>query len=410
MSPKRNSRKSDRIFSDIVDDEGYQYVDLVLEGGGVLGYALLGYINELEKEGIRFLNIGGTSAGSIIALGLAAAGKPNERKALKLHSALKNMPLNEFLDGSHHAKKLAHIYTQDWSKRRFVYHLALSYLKAKKSLGFHPGNRFQEWLVEMLGAFDIKTTQDLLDRMHDLPELKDRSGKAFTSLMDFPLCLTCADISTHTRVRFPEMAPLYWKDNWQEVNPAEFVRASMAVPFMFEPFIRKRDVMSQDKELWKEKAGFSDNQLIQDPFLPDRSVLLDGGVMSNFPIDVFTDYQKTHIQRPTFGVKLSFEKRIYDVPNIFHKGFQMFNAASHIMDVEFIRKNPHFAQVVTHIDTGNYYWLNFDMKKEDMQNLFHHGSAAARNFLDGFNWEEYRDARNNVNKSFFDMLRLKPRG
>lgn len=51
-------------FSDILDAEGNQYVDLVMEGGGMLGIALVGYTYVLEQAGIRFLGVGGTSAGS----------------------------------------------------------------------------------------------------------------------------------------------------------------------------------------------------------------------------------------------------------------------------------------------------------------------------------------------------------
>ena len=51
-------------YSDAVDQFGHQYVDVVMEGGGVLGGALLGYLYILEQAGLRFLGIGGTSAGS----------------------------------------------------------------------------------------------------------------------------------------------------------------------------------------------------------------------------------------------------------------------------------------------------------------------------------------------------------
>ena len=67
-------------LSDIVDDHGFQYVDFVMEGGGVLGIALTGYTYVLEQAGIRFLGIGGTSAGSINALMIAALGPPEEAR------------------------------------------------------------------------------------------------------------------------------------------------------------------------------------------------------------------------------------------------------------------------------------------------------------------------------------------
>lgn len=71
---------SNKEFSDTIDENGHQYVDLVMEGGGVLGLALVGYIYILEQAGIRFIGIAGTSAGSIAALLLSAIDVP-EKKA-----------------------------------------------------------------------------------------------------------------------------------------------------------------------------------------------------------------------------------------------------------------------------------------------------------------------------------------
>lgn len=45
----------ERVYSDIIDDDGFQYADLVQEEGGVLGIALLGYTHIMEEAGIRFL-------------------------------------------------------------------------------------------------------------------------------------------------------------------------------------------------------------------------------------------------------------------------------------------------------------------------------------------------------------------
>src|SRR6476661_8535253 len=53
------------IVSDVIDDEGHQYVNLVQKGGGVLGVALVGYTYILEQMNIRFIRLAGTSAGAI---------------------------------------------------------------------------------------------------------------------------------------------------------------------------------------------------------------------------------------------------------------------------------------------------------------------------------------------------------
>jgi predicted acylesterase/phospholipase RssA len=46
---------------------------LVLQGGGTLGIAHLGFLYGLEQAGVRFVGTAGTSAGAIVALMLAAA-------------------------------------------------------------------------------------------------------------------------------------------------------------------------------------------------------------------------------------------------------------------------------------------------------------------------------------------------
>src|SRR5215204_2244125 len=68
--------------SDIKDKFGHQYVDLVQEGGGIHGVALAGYTYVLEKMGIRFMKMAGTSAGSINTLLLNAVYTEQEAKLL----------------------------------------------------------------------------------------------------------------------------------------------------------------------------------------------------------------------------------------------------------------------------------------------------------------------------------------
>ena len=46
------------IVSDVIDDKGHQYVNLVQKGGGVLGVALVGYTYILEPNGYSFHQAG----------------------------------------------------------------------------------------------------------------------------------------------------------------------------------------------------------------------------------------------------------------------------------------------------------------------------------------------------------------
>ena len=48
------------------------FADLVLEGGGVKGIALVGAISVLEERGYEFRRVAGTSAGAIVGSLVAA--------------------------------------------------------------------------------------------------------------------------------------------------------------------------------------------------------------------------------------------------------------------------------------------------------------------------------------------------
>src|SRR4030095_11760269 len=84
---------SDRQYSDTLDAAGNQYVDLVMEGGGVLGIALVGYTYALEQAGIRFASIAGTSAGAINAMALAACAEPSAGRSSRVIQGLAGVDL-----------------------------------------------------------------------------------------------------------------------------------------------------------------------------------------------------------------------------------------------------------------------------------------------------------------------------
>jgi len=88
----------------------------------------------LEQAGIRFLSIGGTSAGSIVALLTAAAGKPHEARIEKLIEVMADMPIDSFQDG-------------DGDAREFI-----DWLKNETDKLFQPGISFSEIGAWMSGT------------------------------------------------------------------------------------------------------------------------------------------------------------------------------------------------------------------------------------------------------------------
>ena len=99
LSKEFEAGKHAFIVSDVTDEEGHQYVHLVQKGGGVLGIALIGYIYILEKMGIRFLRLAGTSAGAINTALMTAIGDKKDEKSTHILEVLSNLDFFCLVDG-----------------------------------------------------------------------------------------------------------------------------------------------------------------------------------------------------------------------------------------------------------------------------------------------------------------------
>ncbi len=99
----------DKQYSDVIipQKDGQpelQFVNLVQEGGGVWGIALVGYTYVLEGMGIRFMKLSGTSAGAINTMVTAAVGKREDAKSGKILEYLVKKDFSELIDGHPIAK------------------------------------------------------------------------------------------------------------------------------------------------------------------------------------------------------------------------------------------------------------------------------------------------------------------
>jgi NTE family protein len=375
--------------SDVIDEEGNQYVDLVQEGGGVLGIALLGYTYVLEQVGIRFFSLAGTSAGAINTILLASVDVINKPKTEEIIDYLVNQNLFDFVDGPFYVKNFLNAVKNKstlslkllwglWSQKYFFKHQ-----------GLNPGEEFRKWVLEILKKNNINTTEDL-GTLRQLPKsLSIRKGVNKTiDGLEPKLKIIAAEITTETRVIFPDMNFLFWKEP-KKVNPAEYVRASMSIPLFFHPF--KVKTGNKNKEDWYNCVRYKGEP-------PDESVFVDGGVLSNFPIDVFHN-RKIVPRLPTFGVKLGDDRHevslVHNIPKFL---MSIFNSARHVLDYQFLLTNPDYEKLITKIDTGEHNWLNFSMSDKDKLDLFKRGAKAASEFLDKFNWEEYKKIREELTK------------
>jgi NTE family protein len=469
------------LYSDIYKTENgkeYQYVNYVQEGGGVLGVALVGYTYVLEKLGLRFLKLAGTSAGAINTIMLASVDKQNRpeysgfetKSEIILHEML-NYDLWHLVDGSKFGKFLIKLFINNkWGlnflvKLFFVslvtalvsplltlFHFAsfadtiLSWLTVistaviilyilliaiyllkfdKAGFGINPGNNFKNWIKNILEKNNIRSTDDLNKAMaKHFEDLKLRhddarpESEANTNIIEPYLTIIASDITNQTKVEFPLMAKEYWKEP-QQVNPSDYVRASMSIPVFFSPF--KINV----NEETISGSKIQQSQLVADQYAKMKAEqktkheymvrFVDGGILSNFPINIFHNPNIQIARMPTLGVKLEDEKHLsgneIERKRSSFLSFigRIFNTVRYYYDKDFLKKNEVYEKCIGHIDAEKFNWLDFGLNDETKMRLFKKGAEAARTFflggnvwIDGresvfeaFNWEKFKQERKN---------------
>lgn len=410
---QRAEQKKASLKISNIADKNHQYVDLVMEGGGVLGIAFIGYILALESVGIRFLNIAGASAGSITALLLAAADTPAAEKSQKLMQILGNIPMATFLDSEH---KKAKQLILDYAAGDINLHLKsigdvvphLPWLLftgwpifniLRKDYGLCEGEALLNWIQnQALQQFNCLDTLTLHQRMNNLPDpikiaiKKHRQQQGIATDKDYAsICLIATDITTETRLQFPEHEALFqFKSN---NHLAEFVRCSMSIPLVFQPCQLK--TIPAQEQLWQKVTG----RPLSTIKIPEKCYVVDGGWVSSFPIDVFHSPKMPAC--PTFGAKLQLDQFAVEIQRLSQFFKQNINAARNTLDREFIRKNIDYQNLVSNIDTGDHSWLNFNITQPEQIDLILRGFQEGLSFLfgsndgkrKGFDWEEYQGIR-----------------
>lgn len=388
----REIRKSGKPFSDIVDGGGNYYVDFVQQGGGVLGLALGGYTYILEQAGIRFYHLGGTSAGAINVLLMASLAGIGESVSVKILDIFAKKNIFDFVDGPPGIKKM--IQSEVEGKRGMAWwHLMWNFFRIyrlmKNNLGLNPGDNIETWLGELLKTNNIVTYRDLAELRSKPVGVRNRLG------IDKPIpkpkiAIITSDITTHTRVELPRMADLYWEDV-NKISPVKFVRASMAVPYFYYPFIKRNlpNAGEPATEKWNKFADYYGR-------IPRKVRFVDGGLLSNFPINVF------HIDavpaKPTFGARLSSFRHGHASTGTF-LGFSgaLIETMRQIHDYEINLQNPDYRHLICNIAADEEFnWLDFNMSKERQKQLFLLGAQKALDFLHTFDWENYKNIRRSL--------------
>jgi NTE family protein len=436
------------IVSDVLDGKGNQYVNLVQKGGGVLGIALVGYTYILEKMGIRFLRLAGTSAGAINTALMTVIGKKEEAKSIPILKAICDLNFFNLVDGNpaarwvikkfitHHdftnkAKKwitwifmiavlllsgdfiflgLEHKiqFLSIMTKIFFVltgfyflltgliiFYFSRLFKRLKNSgYGINPGDYFYDWIKKQLISNDVNTVSDLIQKAATIPELHLRVDhpEGLAGLQG-DVTFIASELVTKNKIQFPEMCFLFReKENIDTLEPAGFIRASMSIPVFFESYMINNIPCTTDeiKKAWMDVMG--------EPDPPSTARFVDGGMLSNFPINIFYNPKVITPRIPSFGIDLDDSKpdntdknaTAWSLPGYFGR---MFNTIRFYYDKDFLLKNKVYEKGIGKIPLSDYNWLNFFLSDKDKIDMFVRGVKTATKFLIEFDWDAYKNDR-----------------
>lgn len=218
-----------------------------------------------------------------------------------------------------------------------------SFLELMFHLGIYKNDYLETWVESLLSKKGIKTFADLPD------------GK---------LKIIASDVSNGQMLILPDDLDRY------SMTPADLkvstaVMMSTSLPFFFRPVI------------WKSKAH-------------NKSYILDGGLLSNFPIWLFdTDNPRF----PTFGFRfVKDEVNIGAViPTPIHLFKNIFKTMIQAHDLRHMNEETIERTIL--IPTDGFTTTDFELKEDEIDFLSTSGYTSAKEFLSKWDFEQYKAKR-----------------
>ena len=322
--------------------------DLVLEGGGVKGIALVGAVGQLVEAGYRFPRVAGTSAGAVVGAVLAALQR-REEPVSRLDDIARTLDYSRFRDRGFPGKYLG----------------PLGFLADAFSVlfedGAFEGDYLEDWLAGVLGDLGVKTFGDLrTDDPADDGQVHHR----------YSLVVTASDLSRRRLLQLPWDYGEYGLDP-DEQRVAAAVWASSSIPYLFEPV-----------RLTGPRG---------------TSTLVDGGLLSNYPIDIFDRLDENPPRWSTVGVRLDAldlggpggaAHRLEPVEGPVAIGIALIETSIEACQAEHVLDPCNIARSV-YVDTGSVGAIDFRLSKKQQDQLLTAGREAARGFLRGWDYRRW---------------------
>ena len=224
--------------------------DLVLEGGGVKGLGTAGAVMALLDAGWAFPRVAGTSVGALVAA-FAAAGADSTT----FGDVLGRLDLRRIPD------------------RRVPVPVLSESVSLALGHGAYAGDWIHQWVAGELERLGVRTFADLRrDDPDDDPTL-------LTPEHRYRLVVMATDVTNGRLLRLPWDYPTFCLDPDEQLV-ADAVRMSLSIPFYFAPCTLRNSGTGAE------------------------ATIVDGGMLSNFAIEIFDRTDGREPRWPTFGVRL----------------------------------------------------------------------------------------------------------
>jgi NTE family protein len=218
-----------------------------------------------------------------------------------------------------------------------------SLLELMFNLGIYKNDYLETWLDLLLSEKGIKTFADL------------PYGK---------LKIIASDVSNGQMLILPDDLDRYGMSP-SDLNVSTAVMMSASIPFFFRPVI------------WKSKDR-------------NKSYILDGGLLSNFPIWIFdTDNPRF----PTFGFRFVKDKVNIDavIPTPLHLFKNIFKTMLQAHDLRHLNEETNERTIK--ISSGNINTTDFELNEAEINFLYKSGYTSTKNFLSEWDFEQHKVKR-----------------
>jgi NTE family protein len=301
------------------------YVNAVFEGGGVRGISLAGAVRAAEMSGVRFHRVAGTSSGSIVAALVATGYGASEMKEI-----IQSTPFRNFM------------------QRSSIFNFKIIGPAARLLLrkGLYAGDALEQWIGGLLAARGVRV-------FGDLPPGKVR--------------IIASDITNGKLLVLPDDIAEYGIDPYR-FPVARAIRMSTSIPYFFDPVVLRQPLRPR-------KARAADTATTR------FSYIVDGGLLSNFPLWLFEKETAEGSTIPVIGFQMvgrseAKRHRIAGPISMFQAMFETMLGAH---DERYIEEQKWLRTI--RIPTLGVGTTQFDLKPELSLELYEAGLAAGQKFF-----------------------------